>query len=102
MTFLAKKEIKKTINFFFLNTRLYLEFEGDIRIYYSIFIVFPIRVYSLSYLVLYFLLTTHCLSIKKDLCNIVIINMQDSIQFNLLFSSAFFLFYMFHIISKVI
>jgi hypothetical protein len=38
------------------------------------FIVFPIRVYSLHYIVLGLLLNTYCLSINGDLCNIVIMN----------------------------
>jgi len=104
MTFLAKKEIKKTINFFFLNTRLYLEFEGDIRIYYSIFIVFPIRVYSLPYVVLGFLLTTHCLSINRNLCNIVIMNntQYNVVHYSLpLFLSSIYFSNIFHIVSKL-
>jgi hypothetical protein len=63
-------------------------------LYYYMFIVFPIKVYFLPYVVLGLLLTTHCLSINRDLCNIVIMN-TTSIQCSPLFSSAPSLFYIF-------
>jgi hypothetical protein len=60
-----------------------------IILYYSLFIVFSIRVYFLPYVVLDFLLNiTHCLFINRDLCNIVIMNMTQYIYCSLLFSSA--------------
>jgi hypothetical protein len=75
-----------------------------IILYYSMFIVFPIKVYSLPYVVLGFLLTAHCLSINRDLCNIVIMNktQYNVVNFSLpLFLFSIYFFNIFYIVSKL-
>jgi hypothetical protein len=62
-----------------------------IILYYSLFIAFPIGVYSLPYIFLGLLSTTHSISIYRGLLKYN--HEQDLIQCSPLFSSAHSLFY---------